>query len=167
MHGRQINFFLSIEDQRALNDLLSRDKELVFADALPNERNVRIRSSSIVSRMGEERLKIFLIRRSDLPEIQYLAQGAMGFDVDILRSPTIEYSRCYVADGIIRRGRMYYKARYYGADNNEIDKSADFLTWAAGLFKSATRLVTRTEDGDYVGRGAATAQANGVKLSRI
>jgi len=71
---------------------------------------MQILQTCIVQQMGQEALKIYIARTDDLDAIVSTGHEEFLF-IDVLRSPVIEFSRCYMGEGRISDGRFYALAR--------------------------------------------------------
>ena len=151
--GRQINFYLIPGDIDALAmELLKAEPYIVLhsrsASASPRE----VGSLDVLEK-GHPWLYFHLVRPPDKNSVVMREVPAQGYwTVDVLRSPVIEFTRCYFDGHILRRGRMYYDAKYYGEKGDLVSKSDNFLEWAKIIFSKTKKNLINTNS-DYVGHG--------------
>jgi hypothetical protein len=145
MRSRQINFFLTAEDQASLvAHLTDRLGPFAFISRLSDSDAPHLLETAAVNNMGSERLGIYFVRPTDLEQVRLDAFVKLQrYVVDSLRSPVIEFTRCYHSGGILRRGRMYVSSSYYDRDGVPVSKDRDFLDWVAAMI-AATRRTLRT-----------------------
>ena len=138
MESRQLNFYLNLSDQHLFDQMLKANELIKLCQYQTEEACPYFLESSIITKMGEEALKIILVRKSDIENIRYRKiKERYIYSIDSIRSPVIEYSRCYVGDNIIRRGRLYFVKAHYDDKDYLISKSSDFLAWANQLLDEA------------------------------
>jgi hypothetical protein len=113
--------------------------------------------------MGSERLKILTTLPKYLSDI-ILRQSSNLAYVDTLRSPVVEFSRCYQDDQCIRRGR-FYVVRSYFDERTLVKKDAEFLKWSEALISKTRRALTRDpESFAYFGSEALRLRQSGLKM---
>jgi len=138
--GRQCTLFLTPADMQRLEaDLANQAVPLIIAGRLRcNE--LEFQSHLSIRRMGDEWLTLYLTRPEDLEQIRLLETTDQGYwHVDSLRSPVVEFCRCYYGNGILRCGRLFFDTGYYDNTGHWIDKSDQFLTWADAVLAQARR----------------------------
>jgi hypothetical protein len=173
MMGRQVNFFLSMEDQENMNSIILNHPETTVIECRMKSVDPVIRDSTRIEKMGGENLCLLLLRAPDLEKIIVKPATSNGFHyVDSIRSPVIEYDRCFVDPGhirgrrMIRRGRFYFVPRYRDEEGCAVEKSPEFLKWATSLFgKAKKNLIYRKDDMEYYGEGALAAEGGGWELT--
>jgi hypothetical protein len=112
MSSRQINFFLTQTDQADLMRRLGPLGELAFIEGMAQGRHPQFLESAEVKQMGAETLQIFLARPEDVKDILFREARETTY-LDVVRSPVIEFNRCYRDQHLLRRGRLYFVTRYY------------------------------------------------------
>jgi hypothetical protein len=156
MQSKQVNFFLTVDDQDDLiNAFRARVGEFVIIDSIAEGGRLRLLQTAEIKRMGAERLKVYLARPNDvaLVRLNHL-QHHPHETVDIVRSPIVEFDRCYHRDHQLRRGRLYMVGAYYD-DDVLLKKDDGFLKWANALITTARRRLTKgPESFFYFGRNA-------------
>ena len=149
MIGEQLNFFLTPNDTEAVEHLLRRSIEFVIiknrsktgkADILPNLR---------VHNMGDEDLKICLIMPNDVCNVCWSTFGNYGESVvDSSRSRVIEFSRCYMSDNLLRRGRIYFVETLVDEIGNATTKEERFIKFAKKIKRMLSRKLKKV-NADY------------------
>lgn len=153
MNSRQLNFYLNLSDQHLFDQMLRANEQTKLCRYQTEQASPCFLESSIIRKMGEEALKIVLVRKSDIENIQYRKiRDRNIYSIDTIRSPVIEFSRCYVADNIIRRGRLYFVKTHYDDKDILIKKSSDFLAWANQLLDEARESLASYLSGDFIGQ---------------
>jgi hypothetical protein len=154
MDSKQINFYLTQKDQEVLESELRSVSNFLIAEAQSPEKKLIIRPSIVISRMGAEPLKIILLRPDDKESVNFLEVSKLkSYAVDTVSSPVVEMSRCYVAEKELRRGRFYYKTKYFDGKGNKVSKSSEFLSWADKMTKIVRKCLQK-EDLEYFGEEA-------------
>ena len=163
--GRQINFYLTAEDEVAFEEHLKKAGDFVA---------IRWKSDKpepVVVDLSAQ--KSVLSLRLVLP--QHLAKVSMQpiltrreYSIDGLVSPVVEYSRCPQEDRLIRRGRLYFQEGYFDAAGKWVAKDEAFISWARRLRETARRFFNKRRIGFfYLGEGAEKARAEGFDLSQV
>ncbi|WP_398492795.1 hypothetical protein [Variovorax sp.] len=151
--SRQIEIYLTPTDIEILEQLLMEIEPLEVLHSRSPAASVRILKSLNFSENGHRWLFYGLIRRQDVKNIKmnYVApQKYWAFDV--MESPLIEFSSCFFDGKILRRGRFYYKKDFF-LDAGLCEKDGEFLAWAAKVFLSVKKNLTR-RGGFYYGKEA-------------
>jgi hypothetical protein len=160
MTGRQVSFYLTPLDQSELEARLHAAAEIFFIEGCSNQARPQQLADATVADMGKTPLRIYLVRPEDMASVVFrFVEDQQVWLVDDLRSPVIEFDRCYFARDLLRRGRLYYVPKYYREDGVFVSKSADFLAWSDGLLKVARKSLTKIGN-DYIGRQALAWKAN-------
>src|SRR5688572_2741879 len=105
--GRQVNFYMHPDDLLSLQaEMARRGNVEIFASRSLDSKPAPL-SKVTVDVHGQEELTIFLARSQDVAAIHVRPNPApaSGFFLDSSTSPVLEFSRCYCADELIRRGR--------------------------------------------------------------
>jgi hypothetical protein len=163
--GHQVNFYITPRDEAAIElKLKSLAPAVVLHHRSPGPEPRVI--DSIDVRQGDERwLYLYLARSQDLSQVvtQHVpAQGYWG--VDVMRSPVIEFTRCYFDDKILRRGRVYYVDGFFSPGDAWVEKSEGFKDWAKSVLSTVKKSLKRTGS-DYVGADALNwLESSGGKL---
>lgn len=112
MRSSQVNFFLTRIDQAELLTKLDPLGTFVYLESTARDGSLGILESAEINKMGSDRLTIFISLAKHVDEI-ILKQSSATMFIDDLRSPVVEFSRCYQDDHCIRRGRLYFAKSYF------------------------------------------------------
>lgn len=152
---RQFTVFLNSQDVREIEDVLcpvlpyrvacseqKAERPVIIESLDPDALSCGSRTVVIFGPEEERHLLLTPVKRT--------------YFIDTLRSPVVEFSRCYQSDAFLRAGRFYFHSKFRGPGNIWIDKSPQFVAWATNLFKLVKASLVRelSLDGAYVGRGA-------------
>ena len=132
----QINFFITRNDQAELIRQLGGLGNFVCLDTISLDGAPRILESAEINEMGHEPLQIFIALQKNVSDIVLKELLHVTFrSVDVVRSPVVEFARCYQDEHCVRRGRLYFIKGYY--DQSAIfSKDEEFLKWGDGLIIS-------------------------------
>jgi hypothetical protein len=133
--AKQVSFFMHPDDLADFDAWLrSREGTTVLADysQTPVPRPL---SSVTIGRMGEESLRVFLARDGDLPNVIFQSIPNRGYVIDVLRSPVVQFSRCYFNGHLLRCGRFYYETGYWDEEKQWKTKSDMFSHWADAILR--------------------------------
>ena len=160
--GHQINFFLGPNDLLELEARLKKVDAPVVLHSRSPTRKPRVLDTMNFTEDGKQWLFLYLVRSQDLNSLRIKEIKAQGYwSVDTLTSPVIELDRCYYDGKILRRGRLYYVDGFYEQEE-WVEKSSDFKTWAKRLFNVARKtLVYDKELGSHVGAEASAMRLRG------
>jgi len=163
MKSSQLNFFLTDNDQAELLENLDPLGTFVYVESLSRDGSLGILESAEIKRMGTDGLKIFISLAKYVNEI-ILKQSSTATFVDDLRSPVVEFSRCYQDDQLVRRGRFYFAKSYFDR-RAQVDKDQEFLEWGNSLVSRTRRLLKRDpESFAYFGREALRLKELGLRM---
>lgn len=168
MNSRQLNFYLNSSDQHLFDQMLTANRTTKFCQYQTEQARPYFLESSIIRNMGEEVLKIILVRESDVKNIQYRKiEGRNIYSIDTVRSPVMEYSRCYVNDKFVRRGRLYFLKTYYNDQDVLVNKAPDFLSWENQIFDEAKEILIPYKSGEFMGPGAFADVSSGLEFVSV
>lgn len=141
--GSQVNYFMTPVDIDALEPRLQRVTPMLVLGYKSQSATPTIMNSLSVNDMGSEELTRFLVRQEDLWDVKPRFVANQGYwTLDTNYPPIIEFDRCYCKNGLIGPGRMYFKSGHY--ENQEwVEKSPEFLTWAKKLLGITRRFMKR------------------------
>jgi len=152
--GKQVNFFL------LPSDLISLEVEIArvgpFEVLHSRSRSIEVRRLGAINpnKAGEDWLHLFLVRPDDVEQVVTQHVPAQGYySVDALRSPAIEFQRCFFDGKELRRGRAYFVDKYYNSKGALIQKPEPFRKWAQSVLGVIRRSLER-QGHDYIGRDA-------------
>ena len=165
MSSTQLNFFLNMDDQIALNSKFVDCDEMVFCKYQSCNNEPELVDTTLIENMGSEPLKVIILNRHDVNKIVFRrVEGKNLYSIDILRSPVIEYSRCYLTEDFIRRGRLYFAKDYYDENGLLIEKDSKFVAWAKRVVKEVRVDLAFEKPSNYYGKGADVERLNGKKM---
>ena len=163
MRGCQVNFYLGPSDQEPFEGALRKAGEIVVLKYLSSSAAPECQRGTVISRMGEEPLRVLLARPEDVDAIRFEpVRGRQEYSCSSSAAPIIEFDRCFVSGDFIRRGRLYYLPRHYDAAAKPLVKPAAFLSWARRLLKRARASLQMIEHNDYAGPDALRLREAGV-----
>lgn len=163
MAGKQFTFFLSAADQLGFEEALRASGEIAFLRSWPASSEPEELSTSKVREMGVEMLDILIVRREDLPLLEFRpVRGGNVFSCDSVLAPVVEFGRCYVTDRFIRAGRLYRGDQYWDSNKQPVSKHRAFVEWAERLYKLAKASLTKIEQGCYAGAEAIELRKAGL-----
>lgn len=149
--GRQINFYLTPTDTQELERFLRIREPLCVLHSRSPVNEPQVLQTTDLIQGGKQWLFFKLVRSTDIDQVLMEYVPAQGYwTIDELRSPVIEFNRCYIDDQALRRGRLYYTEKFYGADGAVVEKPEEFRAWAQALFRS-TKKYLKKKDVDYFG----------------
>ncbi|GLH75101.1 hypothetical protein SSBR45G_00090 [Bradyrhizobium sp. SSBR45G] len=167
MRSRQVNFFLTPNDQAELLSKLDPAGQFIYVARRRKDSRIDILPTPAVRQMGKEALKIYIARADDLDAMSFDDIGTFS-SIDVIRSPVIEFSRCFMGDQFIRDGRFYVVNSYFDRDGRVARKDEGFLTWAARLVSKTRRCLTKDPDSFfYFGAEALQLKSAGFKTPPI
>ncbi len=167
MASVQVNFYLMPDEQASFDQLLKSAGALRIITGMSSAFRPQLASTTVLHSPGAEDLKVHLVRDQDL-ELLRADQGPDGKEwfVDVLRSPVIEYWRCFTDGKILRRGRLYFIEDYFNNHGRLVKKDADFLKWARAVIANVRRSMKKRADGDYMSQGVAERDS-GLRLTAV
>lgn len=155
MKSRQINFYLTQHDQVELEERVLESAEWLPVAATHTGKMPKRLQTTLIHRMGDERLQIFVCHPSQYGELVSIDVPDQRYKlVDVVKSPAIEFARCFSSGKKLRRGRFYYVSRYFDDEGKIVAKDDKFLRWAEGLFKISKKALILDEQGMYLGQEA-------------
>lgn len=167
MSSRQVNFYVHPDEQEWFEGRLAKAGPFVIVLGVAHDGRPQFGTTSVIKEFGKEDLKIFLVRQDDVGSVGALtAPNRTELFVDDLRSPVVEFSRCYFDGRLLRRGRLYFAESYYNEQNQLVRKPQAFVSWGRQLISEVTRSLERRADGDYVSaRAREMERSAGVTLT--
>jgi len=153
--AKQVNFFMHPGDLADFDAWLrAREGTVVLADYSQTS-TPQLLPSATCARKDEESLRVFLVRDSDLRNVVSQPIPNQGFLVDCLRSPVVEFSRCYFNGDLLRSGRLYYDTGYWDEKKRWKAKPEVFWRWADAILRKIRSTYKTKRASSYVGPGAA------------
>lgn len=100
MNSHQINLYLADSDRVRFESALRRAEDFTIIDSITDGDSLRLLDTTDMSSPGEQRLKVYLASPKYLDSIQLSEVPTKSYkSIDIVRSPVIEFVRCYHAEG--------------------------------------------------------------------
>lgn len=162
--GHQVNFYLDSEDTNALEQRLKSIEPFLVLHSRSPSATPLVLDSLNATENGKPWLFFYLVRPDDLKEVVCSHVPAQGYwSVDCLRSPAIEFTRCYKDSKIIRRGRIYFVDGFFDSDAVWQEKPDDFRAWAKKILTTTKRSLKKRGP-EYIGTGAEAWEASGREL---
>jgi hypothetical protein len=166
--GSQINFFLGPQDLLTISKEIGSVGDPVFLH--PTSEAIEPKEvENIIPVYGSEVLRILIARREDLPSIVFRPrQGHRDYISDTQDSLVIEFGRPYVADHLIRAGRLYRDDKFWLKDGHSQPKPEEWVSWAKKLFEKCRRSLARIGDSGYfAGQQAIAMRQTGVVFQQL
>lgn len=154
--GRQITLYLLPSDTSLFEESLKKSLDISFFEyESPSSRPRPVASLGIPS-MGESWLIIYLTLPNQAKNIVCEKVPSQGYwTIDSLRSPVVEFSRCYFNGKVLREGRLFYDSGYYDDSGTWVEKPKDFLEWADKLFRITKKVLKKIPNKqEYAGQDA-------------
>lgn len=152
--GKQVNFILLPGDLRALEEELVRLSPFVVLHSRSASEKVKRLGGLDPRASGEDWLHLFLVRPEDIEFVVTQFVAAQSYwAIDVLRSPVVEFQRCFFDGQTIRRGRAYFVDRFYSANMKIVQKPETFCIWAQSVLRTIRKRLQR-QGNDYVGSEA-------------
>jgi len=152
--GHQARFYITPEDTTALEKRLSKGANAIFLHSRSMANEPRIVDSLSYKSEGNRWLFYYLTRAEDLSSVVMTHVPVQEYwNIDIFRSPVIQFNGCYSDGQVLRIGRLYYVDGFYGADDQWVYKSESFRSWAKSVLTMTKRMLRRNGT-DYIGKGA-------------
>jgi hypothetical protein len=153
--SKQISFFLTPQDFVILEDTLRNKTDFVIISSDSSDEKPILLPTLEVKEMGKEDLTVNFVRQQDLEKVIFDKVNENRYFIDVLFSPIIEVTRCYITKGTFRSGRMYFTTGYYDKNGLWKNKNEDFLNWAQKVFNLTKKSLIRNKEIDaYTGEEA-------------
>lgn len=159
--GRQIQIYLALEDIDSFEVALKERGVVFVSQSSPNSR-VQVLHTCKRGVAGGVRTSGYLARQEDLKSITLnYVSSKVGWVVDDLRSPVVQFDGGFFDARTLRPGRLFYDTGYYNDRGEWVDKPSQFSKWADSILRAAKKLIRRDPVLDaYVGSHAAEWLAN-------
>lgn len=152
--GHQVNFYLCPTDLRSIECTLREVGPLTILHSRSSNPKPRNVESLELNENGQLWLYFYLVRPEDIRSVTMTHIPAQAYwTVDVLRSPVVEFNRCFFDEIVLRRGRLYYIDKFYGSDGTTLEKPMEFVTWAKSLLLTTKKALKR-HGSDYIGPDA-------------
>jgi hypothetical protein len=167
MKSSQINFFLTANDQAELLKKLDPLDSFIYVARSLKDGAASTLESAKIGRMGRDPLTILVTLQEFIKNVS-VSETAGSELIDVLTAPVIEFSRCYVNEQYIRRGRFYVIKSYLDYRSIEISKDKKFVEWGESVMSKTRRLLKRdTASLAYLGPEAEQLKETGLKMVSI
>src|SRR5262245_8694059 len=114
MNSSQINFFLTTADQASLMKHFEARGAFIVVHSRAQDNSVRLLKTAEIKKMGTEPLTVYLARPCDVGAVQLNVLQQQAYStIDVVRSPVIQFTRCFHLENRPRRGRLYFMTAYY------------------------------------------------------
>jgi hypothetical protein len=152
--GKQVSFILLPGDLKALEEELDRIRPFVVLHSRSHSEKVQRLGGLDPGKSGEDWLHLFLVRPEDVEFVVTQSVAAQGYwSIDALRSPVVEFQRCFYDGQRLRRGRAYFVEQYYDVNKQLVQKPETFRVWAQSVLSAIRRKLQR-QGADYIGSEA-------------
>lgn len=167
--GRQINFYMTESDERAFMDYVrSGGKVAVFKCSMPTEKIPFLKELPPRGESFWWALFLWDTANSSHPKLDYIAEQDY-YVVDSMTSEVIEFSRSYIDEGRLVRGRIWAEMVGWerGSPEHTFEKSDSFKKWFNRLANWIRRNSVRNAVGDYMFPEAAEYLEHGGRLVQV
>ncbi len=152
--GHQVNFYLNPNDTVAVEKVLRELAPLCILHSRSSTSEPHIVDTVNIEENGQPWLYLFLIRTDDLERLVTKHIPAQGYwTVDVLKSPVVEFNRCFFDGKTLRRGRVYYVDGFYDTNDQWVQKPEPFMKWAKSIL-TTTKHTLKRHGSDYIGTEA-------------
>ncbi|MEZ4399259.1 MAG: hypothetical protein R3B06_04525 [Kofleriaceae bacterium] len=159
--GHQVNFYTAPADIKDLQERVGRLESILILHSHSLSETPLVLSSLRHTEGDRPWLFYYFVRKCDLANViseHVPSQGYWG--IDVLRSPVVEFHGCFFNGKILRRGRVYYTDGFYGENDEWLQKSESFRSWAKRVLKT-TKAGLKRQGSDYIGPAAEAWLAQG------
>jgi hypothetical protein len=155
--GRQIQLYLAPADVDQLEDRLKQGGQVVFVARNSPQPHPQSLPTCKKAEAGGVRTSCYLVRREDLDSVVLKhISPEVGWLIDDLRSPVVQFDGGFFDGASLRGGRLFYDTGYFAETGEWVEKPAAFLKWADSVLKLARKVARRDQAlGAYVGSHAA------------
>lgn len=152
--GKQATFLLLPSDLIALEAEIAHIEPFTVLHSRSKSKEVNELSALDPAKSGEDWLHLFLVRPGDVESVITQHVPAQEYwSVDALRSPVVEFQRCFFDGKALGRGRVYFVESYYDSSGALVPKPEAFRNWAQAVLSVVRRKLHR-QGPDYLGRDA-------------
>ena len=168
--GRQVSFYMDSDDEAEFVAFLRLDPEVMvisYASSSPEPTALDALPQQTVP--GWWMLWLWDGATSARPVFRFVPEVGR-YVIDGLRSELVEFSRSYLADDGLVRGRIWAEMDYWDLDQNppqRVRKSERFAKWFDHLAGWIKRKGRKSMAGEYVLPGADRFKASGGRLCAV
>lgn len=147
--GRQINFYMLPEDEKEfISDVLQRKDVVMIAEPFESK------FPNIISSLPEPFSKpfwhsIYFWTINGKLETKYIEKQGY-FLIDSLTSPVIEFSRSFMRDNLLVRGRIRAQLQYWKS-NEIVSKGKEFENWFNAIARWIRKHYQKISELEYIG----------------
>lgn len=149
----QMSFYLTQDDHAEVERVMSSKIHWEAYHRRVFDGSPKRIDTTVVQNMGSENLGIVVGPRGCLESLIFNRIRNQEYEtMDILRSPVIEFSRCFEdkENRVFRKGRLYFDSGYYH-QNCWVEKDDSIKKWVRSFFRYFKAQMTKREDGYYYG----------------
>lgn len=108
--GKQLNFFLTPADFRAVENQIRRSGDVMFLPGTVDRPELEELATMAIgdSEMGQVMLRAYVTRSDFASSIRFHEVPEQGYCIITPGSPVIEVDRCFFDGRVLRRGRLYF-----------------------------------------------------------
>lgn len=156
--GKQINFFMTVEDERAFVEALKAQSPCVLIRNTSKHAQLSQVEGLAPLTDDPSLVDVSLVRLEDVSEVRTeLIAAQQVYAVDVLNSPVVQWSRCRMMTGWLASGRLWFEE-----SANDGKKKEAFRRWAKSVVSWPTRNYEPLNGRPYlVGPSAAKKAATG------
>jgi hypothetical protein len=137
--GRQINFFLSADDQKSFDDFLRTFDDTAFLAYYNKSNEPTIIDDTIIHDQLKEGSRVYLVRKQDLKNIKFTFIEKFDYWlIDDSPSPVLHFDRCVSYNNDLRSGRLYFQPKYV-VNLQWVEKNIDFIKWSDSIIAKSCR----------------------------
>ncbi|ASF45336.1 hypothetical protein [Methylovulum psychrotolerans] len=149
--GKQINFYLLPSDLDALESKLKDACLLIILHSKSSSSSPRELSNLNLTENNHRWLFYYFVHPDDIDSLVInFVPKQNHWVIDVLRSPIIEVTSCFYDGKILRRGRVYYTDKFYGKNDEVVEKTENFKKWAQQIFLVTKKNLLKLNK-DYIG----------------
>lgn len=137
--GRQINFFLSKNDQKSFDDFLRTFDDICFLAYYNKSNAPTIINDTLIYDQLKEGSRVYLVRKQDIKKIKFTFIEKFNYWlIDDSPSPVLHFDRCVSYNNDLRSGRLYFQPKY--VENLQwVEKDIDFIKWSDSIIAKSRR----------------------------
>ncbi|MEX2122007.1 MAG: hypothetical protein WD847_20675 [Pirellulales bacterium] len=167
--GKQVNFYMTDSDEKEFIEFVQSDRSVgVFTYAMPTE-ELRL-LSALPERGTPFWYSVYLWDRDNSPKpiVEYVPEQQY-YVVEPLASEVIKFSRSYIDEGQLVRGRIWAETVGWHREDpaRTFQKSEAFRRWFSRLASWIKRKGIRDHVGDFMLPGAAQYAKDGGRLAQV
>ena len=163
---RQVNFWIGKEDQYIVEDAIARCGEFVVFYTNSNQGGPTYLEDTVIQEFNGDSIFIAICPRGVWFDFQaYLGESEDGFFYNPAYMPGIEFTRCYVSEVHIQRGRLYVNNTVESEEGELEYRNPELIAWADCVFRRVKSKLVHIGGGDYAGPEALALRERGIKFA--